>query len=215
MHYTPSNTLPTAFHNPPMHTTNTKHSWQNGTRCRDGVNVLWCRSHLVRLVFERSIPNMRLFSFGKLLVTCYTLRLVTISKMHCPSNCETSTVGLSPSPAVIRAEPIVLNILMCQYMSRQDWSRQTKETVYPPLFFPTLQMGKNSVPPTLFPHLTDGEKQCTPHSFSPPYRWGERVDYTLFLLQYGGNLKVYPPLFFPIVIRWRKRVYPLHSFSPS
>ena len=23
------------------------HSWQNGTRCRDGVNVLWCRSHLV------------------------------------------------------------------------------------------------------------------------------------------------------------------------
>ena len=23
------------------------HNWQNGTRCRDGVNVLWCRSHLV------------------------------------------------------------------------------------------------------------------------------------------------------------------------
>ena len=89
------------------------------------------------------------------------------------------------------------------------------ERVYPPLFFPTLQMGRKSVPPTLFPHLTDGEKQCTPHSFSPPYRWGERVDYTLFPLQYGGNLKVYPPLFFPIVIRWRKRVYPLHSFSPS
>ena len=34
-------------------------------------------------------------------------------------------------------------------------------------------------------------------------------------LQYGGNLKVYSPLFFLIVIRWRKRVYPLHSFSPS
>ena len=29
-----------------------------------------------------------------------------------------------------------------------------------------------------------------------------------------GNLKVYPQLFFPIVIRWRKRVHPLHSFSP-
>ena len=27
------------------------HSWQNGTRCRDGVNVLWCRSHLVWLFF--------------------------------------------------------------------------------------------------------------------------------------------------------------------
>ena len=23
----------------------------NGTRCRDGVKVLWCHSHLVRLVF--------------------------------------------------------------------------------------------------------------------------------------------------------------------
>ena len=32
--------------------TNTKHSWQNGTRCRDGVKLLWCHSHLVQLVFE-------------------------------------------------------------------------------------------------------------------------------------------------------------------
>ena len=29
----------------------------HGTRCRDGVNVLWCRSHLVWLVFEGSIPT--------------------------------------------------------------------------------------------------------------------------------------------------------------
>ena len=28
------------------------HSWQNGTRCMDGVNVLWCHSHLVRLVLR-------------------------------------------------------------------------------------------------------------------------------------------------------------------
>ena len=41
--------------------TNTKHSWQNGTRCRDGVNVLWCRSHLVWLVFEGSIPTCACF----------------------------------------------------------------------------------------------------------------------------------------------------------
>ena len=25
--------------------------WQNGTRCRDGVKVLWCHSHLAWLVF--------------------------------------------------------------------------------------------------------------------------------------------------------------------
>ena len=31
-------------------------SWQNGTRCRDGVIVLWCHSHLVWLVYEASIP---------------------------------------------------------------------------------------------------------------------------------------------------------------
>ena len=37
------------------------HSWQNGTRCRDGVNVLWCCSYLVRLVFERSIPTCAWF----------------------------------------------------------------------------------------------------------------------------------------------------------
>ena len=30
-------------------------SCQSGTRCRDGVNVLWCRSHFVWLVFEGSI----------------------------------------------------------------------------------------------------------------------------------------------------------------
>ena len=145
-------------------------------------------------------------------MTCYTLRLVNISKMHCPSNYKTSTVGLSPSPAVIRAEPIVLNILMCQYMSRQDWSQQTKETVYPPLFFPTLQMGRKSVPPTLFPHLTDGEKQCTPHSFSPPYRWGERVYPPLFSPPYRWGKTVYPPLFFPTLRMGRKSG--LHSFSP-
>ena len=28
----------------------TESSWQNVTRCRDGVKVLWCHSHLVRLV---------------------------------------------------------------------------------------------------------------------------------------------------------------------
>ena len=37
------------------------HSWQNGTRCRDGVNVLWCHSHLVWLVFEGSIHTCTCF----------------------------------------------------------------------------------------------------------------------------------------------------------
>ena len=51
--------------------TNTKHSWQNGTRCRDGVNVLWCRSHLVWLVFEGSIPTCVCFHSENFFVTFY------------------------------------------------------------------------------------------------------------------------------------------------
>ena len=27
------------------------HGWQNGTRCRDGVKVLWCHSYLVLMGF--------------------------------------------------------------------------------------------------------------------------------------------------------------------
>ena len=35
--------------------------WQNGTRCRDGVKLLWCHFHLVWLVFESSIPTCACF----------------------------------------------------------------------------------------------------------------------------------------------------------
>ena len=65
-HYPPTTTHPIAFHNPSLHTTN-KHKaylckWQqNGTRCRDGVKVLWCHSYLVWLVFEASIPTCTCF----------------------------------------------------------------------------------------------------------------------------------------------------------
>ena len=52
--------------------TNTKHSWQNGTRCRDGVNVLWCRSHLVWLVFKGSIPTCTCFHLENFFVTLYS-----------------------------------------------------------------------------------------------------------------------------------------------
>ena len=37
---------------------NKRHSWQNGTRCKDGVKVLWCHSHLVfdsALVFVQKL----------------------------------------------------------------------------------------------------------------------------------------------------------------
>ena len=31
---------------------------KSGTRCRDGVKVLWCHSYLFWLVFEGSIPTL-------------------------------------------------------------------------------------------------------------------------------------------------------------
>ena len=46
------------------------HSWQNGTRCRDGVNVLRCRSYLVWLVFEGFIPTCACFHLENFFVTC-------------------------------------------------------------------------------------------------------------------------------------------------
>ena len=76
--YTPSTTQPTAFHNPPMHTTNAKHSLQNGTRCRDGVKVLWCNSHLVWLGFDSSIPRCACSHSENAFVTClYTFTLIS------------------------------------------------------------------------------------------------------------------------------------------
>ena len=40
MSYTSNTTHSTAFHKPPMHTTNTRHSWQNGARCRKYCGVM-------------------------------------------------------------------------------------------------------------------------------------------------------------------------------
>ena len=40
-----------------------------GTRCRDGVKVLWWRSQLVWLVFEGSIPTCACLHLAKIFVT--------------------------------------------------------------------------------------------------------------------------------------------------
>ena len=63
--------------------TNTKHSWQNGTRCRDGINVLWCRSHLVWLIFEGSIPTWACFHSENFFVTCsYTVIVLDTTQIE-------------------------------------------------------------------------------------------------------------------------------------
>ena len=53
--------------------------WQNGTRCRDGVKVLWCRSCLVWLVFEDFIPTCACLRLANFFVTLwiYSLDLLT------------------------------------------------------------------------------------------------------------------------------------------
>ena len=62
--------------------TNTKHSWQNGTRCRDGVNVLWCCSNLVWLVFEGSIPTCTCFHLENFFLTCEYLGCTKFTQLH-------------------------------------------------------------------------------------------------------------------------------------
>ena len=47
------------------------HSWQNSTRCRDGVKVLWYHSHLAWLVFEGSISTRAYFRTEKFLLICF------------------------------------------------------------------------------------------------------------------------------------------------
>ena len=47
------------------------YSWQNDTRCRDGVKVLWCRSHLVWSVFEDFIPTCACLHLANLFVSCF------------------------------------------------------------------------------------------------------------------------------------------------
>ena len=41
-----------------------------GTRCRDGIKVLWWRSHLVWLVFEGSIPTCACLHLAKNFFAC-------------------------------------------------------------------------------------------------------------------------------------------------
>ena len=72
---------------------------------------------------------------------------------------------------------------------------------------------RNSVPPTLFPHLTDGEKECTPHSFPPPYRWGKTVYPSLFFPTLQMGRKSVPLTYFPHLTDGEKQCTP-HSFSP-
>ena len=43
------------------------HSWQNATKCMEGVKMLCCYSHLVWLVFEVSIPTCTCFHSEKFL----------------------------------------------------------------------------------------------------------------------------------------------------
>ena len=42
----------------------------NGTRCRDGVKVLWCHFHLVSLIFQGFIPTCACFHSENFFVTC-------------------------------------------------------------------------------------------------------------------------------------------------
>ena len=62
--------------------TKTNHSWQNDTRCIDGVKVLWCHSLLVWLVFEGSIPHALVFAQKTFLWLHYIATYVMCAYLH-------------------------------------------------------------------------------------------------------------------------------------
>ena len=102
-HYPPNTTHPTAFNNCPMHTTNPRHSWQNGTRCRDDVEVLWCRSHLVWLVFNGSISTCTCFHSENF--------IVTLIYLHCFFyTCHTEITGSENGEIKVSRKQVAGNI---------------------------------------------------------------------------------------------------------
>ena len=46
------------------------HSWQNGTRCRDGVNVLWCLPILFGWFLRAPSLHVLVFNLENFFVTC-------------------------------------------------------------------------------------------------------------------------------------------------
>ena len=74
MHFTPTTTHHTAFHNPPLYTTNKHKAYlckleQNGRRCRDGVEVFWCHSQSSWLVLRVPYPHALVFVKENFFVT--------------------------------------------------------------------------------------------------------------------------------------------------
>ena len=64
------------------------HNWQNGTRCRDDVKVLWFLTLLVWLVFEGSILTCAYFHSENILVTfiiSYIVPLLSLCSDTCGS----------------------------------------------------------------------------------------------------------------------------------
>ena len=59
---------------------------QKGTRCRDGVKVLWCCSHLVCQALEVPIPTCACFHSENFFVTCKTIGWSSPAKQTATGN---------------------------------------------------------------------------------------------------------------------------------
>ena len=59
------------------------HSWQNGTRCRDGVKILWYRFHLVNKSFRCSANSVYFIKRPCLNVLFHVDNLFTIGDRYC------------------------------------------------------------------------------------------------------------------------------------
>ena len=105
----PSTTLPCT------QLTNAKYTWQNGTRCRDGVNVLWCHSLFVWLVFEGSIdPTCACFPLENFFVTLYNVPCAGKVVTWLGHGCDKHVHNLASFPGL----PTIQFLISC---SMQKW----------------------------------------------------------------------------------------------
>ena len=102
------------------------HVWQNGTRCRDGVKVLWWRSHLVWLVFEGSILTCACFHLAKLIVTCVCCLFVfclfdavigSLSNLASHNLLEVHMSRAAVSGKVLQTDDLVASITVSEHHS--------------------------------------------------------------------------------------------------
>ena len=94
-------------------------SWQNGTRRRDGIKVMWCHSHLhvVWLVFDGSIPTCTCFRSENFNSTIHVVALEQCVGLMVVWGMQVSLflVLCSPMPDTLGPKCVLISVLITKF----------------------------------------------------------------------------------------------------